>query len=76
MRDVLENNLNLDSDLVEQLVPFTSEYTHNLVTIFDKNDLKDSKHLSQTEDLIDKYKKTKSIKKIQKKNLKNASQKV
>ncbi len=46
MRDVLENNLNLDSDLVEQLIPFTSEYTHNMVTIFDKNDLKDSQHLS------------------------------
>ena len=42
MRDVLENNLDLDSDLVEQLIPFTSEYTHNLVTVFDKNDLKDT----------------------------------
>ncbi len=53
MRDVLENNLNLDSDLVEQLIPFTSEYTHNLVTIFDENDLKESPHWSPTEDLID-----------------------
>jgi acyl-homoserine lactone acylase PvdQ len=71
MRDVLENNLNLDSDLVEQIIPFTSEYTHNLVTIFDKEDLKDSSYWSTTEDLVDKYKKTKNIKKIQKKNLKN-----
>jgi hypothetical protein len=73
MRDVLENNLNLDPDLVEQLIPFTSEYSHNLVTIFDKNDLKDSSFLSQAEDLIDQYKKTRNVKKIQKKNLKNSA---
>ena len=73
MRDVLENNLNLDPDLVEQLIPFTSEYSHNLVTIFDKDDLKDSSFLSQAEDLIDQYKKTRNVKKIQKKNLKNSA---
>jgi hypothetical protein len=73
MRDVLENNLNLDPDLVEQLIPFTSEYSHNLVTIFDKDDLKDSSFLSPAEDLIDQYKKTRNVKKIQKKNLKNSA---
>jgi hypothetical protein len=73
MRDVLENNLNLDPDLVEQLIPFTSEYSHNLVTIFDKDDLKDSSFLSQAENLIDQYKKTRNVKKIQKKNLKNSA---
>jgi len=52
IRDVLENNLNLDSDLVEQLIPFTSEYTHNLVTIFDDNDLKDLPLYSPAEDIL------------------------
>ena len=69
MRDVLENNLSLDSDLVEQLIPFTSEYSHNLVTIFDENDLKDSSYWSSAEDLLSQYKKTKDVKKIHKQNL-------
>jgi acyl-homoserine lactone acylase PvdQ len=76
IRDVLENNLNLDPDLVDQLIPFTSEHSHNLVTIFDKNDLKESSFLSEAENLNDLYKKTRDIKKIQKKNLRNATETV
>ncbi len=61
MRDALENNLNLEHDLVEQLIPFTSEYTHNLVTIFDDEDLKEQSYWSPTKDLLSEYKKTKKV---------------
>ncbi len=61
MRDVLENNLELDPNLAEQLIPFTADYTHNLVTIFDKDDLVDSQHWNHAETISEVYKKTKKI---------------
>jgi len=61
MRDVLENNLELDPDLAEQLIPFTADYTHNLVTIFDKDDLVDTHHWNHAETISEVYKKTKKI---------------
>jgi hypothetical protein len=44
MRDVLEKS-GLE-DLVEEIFPFTAEFSHNLVTILDKEDIKGTQHWS------------------------------
>jgi len=34
-------------DLVEEIFPFTAEFSHNLVTIIDPEDIKGTKHWSE-----------------------------
>ena len=36
------------AELVEELIPFTSNFMHNLVTILDEDDLKAQKQWSET----------------------------
>jgi hypothetical protein len=59
LRDVLEKE-GLE-DMVEELFPFTAEYSHNLVTIMDPEDLKNTAHWSN-ETLIERYYKSKGKK--------------
>jgi len=34
-------------DLLEEIVPFTAEYTHKMVTIIGEEDIKDTQHWSE-----------------------------
>ncbi len=52
MRDVLEKS-GL-GDLVEEIFPFTAEFSHNLVTILDKEDIKGTQHWSD-QSLVERY---------------------
>jgi penicillin amidase len=52
LRDVLERS-GL-GDMVEEIFPFTAEYSHNLVTIMDLDDVKGTQHFS-SETLIEQY---------------------
>jgi acyl-homoserine lactone acylase PvdQ len=52
LRDVLEKS-GLE-DMVEEIFPFTAEYSHNLVTIIDPEDIKGTKFWSD-ETLVQKY---------------------
>ncbi len=59
LRDVLEKE-GLE-DMVEELFPFTAEYSHNLVTIIDPEDLKGTPQWSE-ETLVERYYKSKGKK--------------
>jgi hypothetical protein len=52
MRDFLEKS-GL-GDLVEEIFPFTAEFSHNLVTIMDPEDIKGTHHWSE-KTLIESY---------------------
>jgi hypothetical protein len=52
MRDVLEKS-GLE-DLVEEIFPFTAEFSHNLVTIVDPEDIKGTQHWSE-QSLVERY---------------------
>lgn len=52
LRDVLEHS-GLE-DMVEEIFPFTAEYSHKLVTIMDLDDVKGTQHFSP-ETLIEQY---------------------
>ena len=52
MRDVLDKS-GL-GDLVEEIFPFTAEFSHNLVTIIDAEDIKDTHHWSD-KSLVERY---------------------
>ncbi len=52
MRDVLEKS-GL-GDLVEEIFPFTAEFSHNLVTILDKEDIMGTHHWSD-QSLVERY---------------------
>jgi hypothetical protein len=45
-------------DMVEEIFPYTEEFSHNMVTIVDKEDLIGTKHYSE-ETLMEKYYKSK-----------------
>jgi hypothetical protein len=48
-------------DMVEEIFPFTAEYSHKLVTIIDPEDIKDTEHWSD-ETLVEHYYRTRGLK--------------
>ena len=59
LRDFLEKE-GLE-DMVEEIFPFTAEFSHNLVTILDTEDVKNTAHWSE-ETLVERYYKSKGKK--------------
>ena len=53
-------------DLVEEILPFSAEYMHNLVTVLDEDDIKGTKHWSPDESITEKYYKSKGKKYVRK----------
>ncbi len=45
--------------MAEEIFPFTAEFSHNLVTILSEEDIIGTKHWSETETLLDQYKRVK-----------------
>ena len=58
LREVLESS-GLE-DMVEEIFPFTAEFSHNLVTIMDAEDIKGTRFWSD-ESLVDKYYKSRGL---------------
>jgi hypothetical protein len=48
-------------DIVEEIFPFTAEFSHNLVTIIDPEDIKDTE-LWSDETLVDNYYRSRGLK--------------
>ena len=60
MREMLiESGL---EDMVEEIFPYTAEYSHNLVTIIDEEDLKGTKLWSEENTLTDLHYMSKGLK--------------
>jgi hypothetical protein len=55
------------ADMVEEIFPFTAEYAHNLVTIMDAEDLKETA-LWSDETLMERYYKSKGKKFVKRLN--------
>ena len=64
LREVLEH-AGLE-DMIEEIFPFTAEFSHNLVTIIDPEDIKDTKFWSD-QTLTDRYYASRGLTKVPKK---------